>query len=120
MQIVTGGADVVPIETAHLPPAARRYEQGREYNLTVDLVPDFLALSADRSMLCIVRPPTQYAAGLEKLLAGENKSSYRITVSGTNYSGLTQKTYSLKSFYDSAIKEGAFDCKYGDGRISFK
>jgi hypothetical protein len=120
MQIVTAGADVVPIETAHLPPVTRRYEQGKVYNLTVDLVPDFLALSADRSRLCIVRLPTQYAAALEKLLTGENNSFYKITVSGTNYSGLTQKAYSLKNFYDGAIKEGASDCKYRNGRISFK
>jgi hypothetical protein len=41
-------------------------------------------------------------------------------VSETNYKGLTQKAYSLESFYGSAVNEGASDCKYIDGRISFK
>ena len=120
MQIVTAGTDVVPIETAHLPPVARRYEQGQVYTVTVDLVPDFLALSSDRSKLCIVTPPTQYAAALKKLLAAQKNTFYKITVSGTNYSGLTQKSYSLKDFYDAALKEGASECRYRDGRISFR
>jgi hypothetical protein len=120
MQVVTAGADLVAIETAHLAPVVRRYEQGKVYNLTVDLVPDFLALSADRNRLCIVRPPTQFAAALEQLLTRENNSFYKVTVSGTTYSGLTQKAYSLQSFYNGAIREGASECKYRDGRISFK
>jgi hypothetical protein len=115
MQVVTAGGDVVPIETAHLVPATRRYEKGQTYNFTVELVPDFLALSTDRSSVCIVRGQTQ-----QKLLADEQDSFYRVTVSGTQFTGRTQKAYRLKNFYDSAVEHGAPDCKYRDGRISFK
>lgn len=52
-----------------------------------------------------VRPPPQYAAALEKLLTGDSNSFYKITVSGTTYSGLTQNAYSFKNFYYSSMKK---------------
>ena len=123
MQIVSSGVEV-PTETAHLPPIGRRYEQGKLYNFTVDLVPDFLALSADRTRVCIVRLPVTLpardVAAQKKLLSTDHIVYYKVAVSGTDYTGPTQRPYNLKTFYDAAIKEGASVCKYRDGRISFK
>jgi len=120
LQIIEHGSDLVPIETAHLRPDVRRYEQGKVYNFTVDMVPDFFALSADGNRVCIIRPPAQFAAGFGKLMSREDSSFYTVTVNGTNYRGLTRNSYNLKSFYDNAIKNGAVDCKYRDGRVSFQ
>src|SRR5262249_34877265 len=110
--------DLVPIETAHLPPVSRRYERDKVYNISVDLVPEFLALSADKHSLCIVASASQ-TKPLAKLLSNEG-TFYRISVSGTHYSGMTQQVYNLKTFYDAAIRDGASECRYRDGRISFK
>lgn len=120
LQIVQPGADLVPIETAHLPPNVRWHERGKVYRFTVDLVPDFLALSADGSKVCFVRPPAQFATGLETLFSREDAGFYSITISGTNYRGLTRNSYSLKTIHDGAIKHGSADCRYKDGRISFQ
>ena len=108
-----------PIESAQLPPEGRRYVPGKPHFVTADLVPSFLVFSADRSKLCIVSEPVQ-AAALRKLLASPHATFYHVTVSGTNYHGLTQKRYDLKTFYDAALQEGASPCQYRDGGISFE
>ena len=120
LQVIKHGSDLVPIETAHLPPDVRRYEQSKVYNFTIDLVPDFLAVSADGNEVCIVRSPAQFAAGFAMLLSRGDSSFYTVTISSTNYHASTQNSYNLKNFYDTAIKNGAADCKYRDGRISFQ
>jgi hypothetical protein len=119
LRIVKPGIDLVPIEAAHLPPDVRRYERGKLYHFTVDLVPDFLALSSDGANVCVVRPAPQFAARLEKLLSRDDEIPFMVTVSGTNFRAPTRNSYGPKIFYDAAIKNGATDCKYLDGRISF-
>lgn len=89
----------------------RRYQAGKVYNFTMDLLPQFLTQSQDRTKLCIARPPAEYAAAFEKLIQTGNAVRFRVSISGTKYDGLTEKAYSPGTFYDGAIKEGAAEIR---------
>ena len=119
MQAVPGKADAAAHEIAYVPPASRRYVQGTVYSITVDLLPDFLVLSADRGNVCISR----YAISpdvLQKLLTTGSDTAYLITISGTNFRGPTRNRYNLKTFYDDALQSGGSPCQFRNGRIWFQ
>lgn len=118
MQTKSGREDALLREIAHVPSAAGRYAQGTVYTITIDLIPDFLVLSTDRSKVC-VNPYAISTEILQKLLTTDSDTTYLITVAGTNYRVPTQNRYSLKTFYDSALQAGASPCQYRDGRITF-
>jgi hypothetical protein len=118
MQTKPGSEDALLREIAHVPSATRRYVQGTVYTITMDLIPDFLVLSADRSKVCI-NPYATSTDTVQKLLTTDSDTTYLITVAGTNYRVPTQNRYSLKTFYDSALQAGASPCQYRDGRIAF-
>ncbi len=81
-----------------------RYESGIIYNFTVDMIPSFIL---QKTKPCIVQPP----AGYTKELQNSEPVRFTITVSGTKYSGFTSNTYSLRLFYENAVKEGASECQ---------
>lgn len=88
-----------------------KYEQGKNYNFTVDMIPYFLIQNVDKTKLCINKPPKEYADAFQKLIQNNEAVRFGIGVSGTKFGRITANTYSLKEFYDSAIKEGALECK---------
>jgi hypothetical protein len=92
---------------------APRYEQGKQYDFTADILPYFVVRSGDGAKLCLLEPPPNYRAGFERLM-GEGLR-YRIHINGTKFEAVTQNTYSPKTFYDSALKEGAVKLT-GSGR----
>ena len=95
-----------------------KYEQGKTYNFTVDMIPYFVIQNVDKTKLCIMNPPKEYAAAFQKLIQNNEAVRFNIRVSGTKFTGITTNTYSPKEFYDTAIKEGAFECK-GNQTIYF-
>lgn len=88
---------------------AVRYEQGKTYKFTVDMIPDFVIQNVDKTKQCIRKPSKDYVDTFQKLIQNEDVR-FDIMVSGTEFIGITANTYSFKEFYDSAIKEGAFEC----------
>ncbi len=88
-----------------------KYEQGKTYNFTIDMIPYFVIQNADKTKLCIMKPPAEYADAFQKLIQSDETVRFTIRVSGTNFSGTTTNAYSPKLFYDNAVKEGAFECK---------
>lgn len=88
-----------------------KYEQGKIYNFTVDMIPNFVMQNVDKTKSCIRKLPVEYKDAFQKLIQNDEAVRFAIRVSGTEYSGVTNNTYSLKLFYDNAIKEGAFECK---------
>lgn len=88
-----------------------KYEQGKIYNFTVDMIPNFVMQNVDKTKSCIRKLPVEYKDAFQKLIQNDEAVRFTIRVSGTEYSGVTNNTYSLKLFYDNAIKEGAFECK---------
>ncbi len=89
-----------------------RYEQGKTYNFIVDLIPYFVVPNADhtRTRPCIMKPPKEYTDAFQKVINSDEAVHFNITIAGTNFRGATANPYSPKVFYDSAIKEGAFEC----------
>jgi tRNA(His) 5'-end guanylyltransferase len=57
-----------------------------------------------------MKPPKEYSDAFQKLVQSNEQVHFNIRVSGTKFSNVTANTYNLKKFYDSAIKEGAFEC----------
>ena len=88
-----------------------KYEQGKTYNFTVDMIPYFVIQNADKTKECIMKPPKEYTDAFQKLVQSGEQVHFNIIVSGTQFTGITTNAYNLKEFYDSAIKEGAFECK---------
>jgi hypothetical protein len=88
---------------------AVRYEQGKTYKFTVDMIPDFVIQNVDKTKQCIKKPSKDYVDTFQKLIQNEDVR-FDIIVSGTEFTGITANTYSFKEFYDSAIKEGALEC----------
>ena len=118
MKITSAAAPAVPLDIAGVPAAPRRYVQGTVYTITMELLPDFFVLSADRNHICI----NSYAAPaelLQKLFTTETDTTYLITVAGSNYRAPTQNRYNLKTFYDAALQAGATPCQFQNGRITF-
>ncbi len=87
-----------------------RYERGKTYHFTVDMVPYFVIRNADKTTSCILKPPEEYAEAFQKVIASDEEVHFNITIAGTNFRGVTANAYSPKLFYDSAIKEGALEC----------
>lgn len=88
---------------------AVRYEQGKTYKFTVDMIPNFVIQNVDKTKQCIIKPSKDYVDTFQKLIQNEDVR-FDIRVSGTEFTGITANTYSFKEFYDSAIKEGALEC----------
>ncbi len=86
---------------------APRHEAGKQYDFTADVLPYFLVQNKARTKLCIVEPPPEYRAGWERLIAGGEELRYKITIQGTKFEAETERAYSPKSFYESALREGA-------------
>ena len=80
------------------------------YHFTVDMIPDFMIQNVDKTKMCIKKPSKDYIDTFQKLIQRNEDVRFDIIVSGTEFTGITANTYSLKEFYDSAIKEGAFEC----------
>ncbi len=91
-------------------PTNTLYEKGVVYNFTVDTVPYFVQDSGDMKG-CILPPPEEYAGAFQALIKSNESIRFAIRVSGTDFSGFTKNTYNLKTFYRSAIKEGATACQ---------
>jgi hypothetical protein len=100
-------------EPAVTPPMQRgksgalRYEKGRQYDFTAEVIPYFLVQDKAKTKLCIVEPLPEYRAGFERLIASGEALHYKITVTGTKFEAETENAYSPKTFYESALKEGA-------------
>jgi hypothetical protein len=90
---------------------ALKYEKGKIYSFTVEMIPGFLRLNADKTKSCIMKPlsPLEVDA-FQKVIHDNEAVPFQITVNGTNFTGITTNEYSLRVFYDSAISEGAFEC----------
>ena len=86
-----------------------RYEKGKLYDFTVDMLPSFVVPSRDKAGQCITLPP-EYTDAFQELIRSSERVHFNITVSGTRFRGITTNTYNLKEFYDSAIKEGTSEC----------
>jgi len=84
---------------------APRYEAGKEYEFTADILPYFLVRSRDGAKLCLLEPPAHYRAGFERLMGQSIR--YKVSINGTKFEAVTQNTYRPKAFYESAVKEGA-------------
>ncbi len=89
---------------------AVRYEQGKTYNFTVDMIPDFVIQNVDKTKLCIKKPSKEYLDTFQKLIQGKEDVRFDIRVSGTEFTQTTANAYNFKEFHDSAIKEGAVEC----------
>lgn len=89
---------------------AVKYEQGKTYNFTVDMIPDFVIQNVDKTKQCIRKPSKDYVDTFQILIQNNEDVRFDIIVSGTEFTGVTTNTYSFKEFYDSAIKEGALEC----------
>lgn len=87
-----------------------KYEQGKTYNFTIDMISYFVIQNVDKTKLCIMKPPKEYADAFQKLIQNNEAVRFNINVFGTKFSEFTTNAYSPKVFYDSAIKEGAFEC----------
>jgi hypothetical protein len=84
-----------------------QYEEGKVYHFTTEFLSNFLIWNAEKTRLCTLKPPPEYAVAFEELVTSGTPLRYRITMSGTKYQGLTENDYDLKTFYESAAKEGA-------------
>ena len=84
----------------------RRYEKGKTYDFTTEFLPNFLIWNADKSRLCILDPPPEYAAAFRDLMANGPPVRYTVTIPGTKYHVPTKQAYDLKSFYQGVEKEG--------------
>ncbi len=99
--------------TVHPPMAAGgkygvpRYEQGRQYDFSADVLPYFLLQDPAGTKLCLVEPLPEYRAGFERLIAGGEALHYKITIHGTKFEAETEQAYSPRTFYESAMKAGA-------------
>lgn len=87
-----------------------RYEKGKIYNFTIDMMPTFIIQNVDKTKSCIRKPPVEFKDAFQKLIQSNETISLTIRILGTRYVGVTNNTYNIKLFYDSAIKEGAFEC----------
>ena len=93
---------VMPLSKLGVP----QYDAQTTYNFVTEFVPNFLMWNADKTRLCVLAPPPEYQATFDDLLNGP-PVHYKIGISGTEYHGLTQDLYDLKSFQQGAKKEGA-------------
>ena len=95
-----------------------KHERGKFYNFTIDMIPNFLIPNIDKTKpLCIAKMPKEYADAFQKLLQNNEAMHFSIEVWDTKYREVTANNYSLKEFYDGAIKEGLLECK---GRIVYR
>jgi hypothetical protein len=86
---------------------APRYEQSKTYDFTTEFLPNFLMWNPQKTSLCIVDSPPEYAAAFRALILNGSPLHYTVAISGTKYQAQTEHAYDLKSFYQSAEKEGA-------------
>ncbi len=86
---------------------APRYQQGQQYDVTADVLPNFLVHDKSKTKLCILEPPPEYRAAFERMIASGEALHYKITVNGTNFAADTQNAYSPAAFLHSAEKENA-------------
>jgi len=107
-----------------------KYKTGVTYHFTEDLLPGFIYLYPYKKNdhqagdVCVIKNPTQtmLLEDLEKLLGEDIRTPYRINVSVNGYTYFvsrrtaidenTRNQYSLKTFHDSAVKEGATKCEF--------
>lgn len=90
---------------------APKFEKDKNYNFVMDMVPNFIGQDFKTKKICIIAPQAAYVARFNEIMADEKlKIKYVISISGTEYTAPTKNLYSLKTFYDSAIKEGAVQC----------
>lgn len=96
--------------------------RGVRYSFATDLIPAFIQENKSETRLCISQAfagPMQ--ARVEEILRtpkGEKKTRFRVAISDTDYGmresrggdQFTQGAYSLKTFYESAVRDGARDC----------
>ena len=75
------------------------------------MLPYFLVQNKTRTNLCIVEPLPEYRAGFERLIASGEGLHYKVTVNGTKFEAETANAYSPRTFYESAVKEGAVRLK---------
>ncbi len=100
-------SEVIEPSMATAANGVRRYEKGRTYDFTTEFLPNFLTWNPQKTRLCIVDFPPEYAAAFRTLMANASPLHYTITISGTGYRAQTEHAYDLRSFYQSAEKEGA-------------
>jgi hypothetical protein len=107
------------VDPAMLGVNPQRYQAGKVYRFTADLLPPFIVTTADGARTCIGKPSAADLEAFEEFLRRTTPGPYRVTVSGTQYSGLTSNHYSAASFYESAVKDAMPGCKYRNGVYVF-
>ncbi len=103
-----------PLRNSPLRPPYGRYRAGQVYRFTADMLPSFYFPSAGGGGPCIV-----FTSPIEKIAStAEGEVRFQFHISGTSLdplfgSAITGQAYSLKSFYDTAVKEGAREpCRF--------
>lgn len=110
VSIWADGSFAEPTVTPPLIPGkntAPRYEKGKQYDFTADILPMFLVKNKDMTKLCILEPPPDYHAAFERMVSSGETLHYNIGVNGTKFAGETRNAYSPRTFYESAVKDGA-------------
>jgi hypothetical protein len=90
---------------------APKFEKGKTYNFAMDMLPNFIGQDGKTKKTCVIPPQPGYVARFNEIMADANlKIKYVVSISETNYAVPLNNLYSLKTFYDSVIKEGALPC----------
>jgi hypothetical protein len=110
------------------PPLDRgTFKKGITYKLTLDMFPSFILQNTARTKYCIWSSDPQWAGFAQLFQDFLNRSGEEVRLdlriaidtpreSQTEFEGTTQAAYNLKTFYESALAEGAQECVPGKGR----
>ena len=88
----------------------KKYEPGKLYQMSFDMVPYYFLKKRDKSSFCISAPPERYADAFQRLINNSEPMYFRVFVAQTKFETVTKNAYTTKSFYDSAVREGMVAC----------
>ncbi len=91
-----------------------KFRSGTEYRVVLEMIPDYVFPNALQNKFCIYEAkfPTQGKDREAWTLVKSNPLpvKYRVDIPGLNFYGETEDFYPQRSFYESFLKLGAFDC----------
>ena len=84
----------------------QKYKKGLVYNFTVDMIPYFIKTNVINSEENIIGGiPAEYQMNFKKIVQSGDRVHFTITISGTPFRGRTNKSYSLREFYENSLGE---------------
>src|SRR5262249_16425710 len=94
--------------------AAAKYRAGIDYRVVVEMIPDYIVANKQQSKFCIYEAkfPASAKGHDAWMMVKSNPLPilYRVTLPGLNYAGETELFHPQRTFYESFLKAGAFDC----------